>query len=89
MTEFEMALLQTPAGVDEYSDLQYMERYRKTIQLALRIAEKLESGEVSNNCEEKGELELPRDQYGYGFAKRVFKEMAAELIKQCEENGGE
>lgn len=53
--------------------------HKETIQTALRLADKLQSGEVS-----EGMMNVLKNEYGLVTYKDIFKAMAAQMIKECE-----
>ena len=59
----------------------------EVIQAALRIADRLQSGEVSHKMEIKG-LKMPPDEFGtHPWPDDVFKAMSGQLIEECKNKG--
>lgn len=67
-----------PEGTGTFDVVEMEENEVKTIQTALRIADRLQSGEVSDEMMEVGYSEGD----GCTYASSVFKAMAKELIKE-------
>lgn len=90
--DFKAALdeLNNPNSALSYG-LSYSEGTRKTIQLALRIAERLQSGEVSDDMAMAGQcVPITPDSWVADFqtagvaSEDIYKTMSAQLIKESE-----